>query len=146
MTGLPELIPGLEYPVHTQHILAIGLPEYVRVDEDRVDGILVLHEHCQEVIWAHPHFAIRRMLFEPQYRRQYFRMMSLVRRFEVLNSKSMRGFHYRWRHWAVAVVAIYLFGGKAVYSGLDAHTREDWERAIERRRNTPANETNRTAA
>ena len=132
--GLPELIPGLEYPIHTQHILAIGLSRHVNVHEDNIGAVASLHKHCQEVIWAHPHFAIRRLLFERRYQRRYLAMMNLATRFEVVNHKSLRGIHFRWRHWGVAIVAMYLFGGKEVHVGVDAHTIKDWKQDAARRR------------
>lgn len=124
-----EMITGLEYDVQGQHFLAIKLNHYVAIDSKQVNSLATIKEHCDTLIWAHPHFPIRK-LANINYLMDMLKMMYYSDGIEWLNVKSSRGGSYHWRHALISFLSIAIFGNKKLIVGLDAHTLKDWENFI----------------
>ena len=120
-----QLIPGLEYDIHGQHFLAIGLRQYINLSEGNSSKIEHLKLGCDRLIWAHPYFGVKRILLSPAYVVDLIRMMQNVDGLEWINLKEQHKVN-GWRSLLIAFWAVMLFGKKQLVIGLDAHTPEDW--------------------
>jgi hypothetical protein len=115
---------GLEYEILGQHFLCNNLQTYIRIENSSPDEIAKLKNCCSEVIWAHPHFKIRKFLFDSDYRKTWYEMMRYVDGMEIINYKGLRRKHYAWRYVFLSFLGCFCKNMKLT-SGTDAHTLED---------------------
>jgi len=126
-SGSPKLIPGLEYNVCGQHVLALGISERIEIDEENPESVLKLKQLSERVIWAHPLFAIRPVLTSANYRQSLLDLLRAVDGYEWINFKSTRGRQFHWRHIVLALLGIAIRPEKQLTIGPDAHRTEDWK-------------------
>lgn len=124
---IPGVVTGLEYTINSQHVLAIGLDEYVDLEEfEVIKSIECLKMHSQRVILAHPVLAIRQ-LFNIDYIIRLLEMIRHVDGFEIFNSKNS-GKRRSLDAFIISFLGIITSGRKMLYIGLDAHHPDDLKR------------------
>ena len=116
---------GLEYNIFGQHVLAFDLSKFISdAEEDRIK-LSGIKEYSSRLVWAHPHFAMRRVVLSRKYREELFAILFAVDAIEVVNFKQTRGIHFAWRHMFVGLIFLLLFRGDLTL-GLDAHRIDDF--------------------
>lgn len=121
------LVPGLEFPILKQHILAFSLKKFVSIDGTRAQSIDALREQASTVIWAHPMLATRR-LWRLSYIIELLQIARRVDGIEWASGKSDRArWYFAWRHFVVAFLVHHLWPQKTLVFGYDLHAKKDWE-------------------
>ena len=122
-----QLIPGIEYAILEQHFLALGLREYLAVDDRRLGSLRSIRGHCSALVWAHPRIQLRKIasgnilhVFD------LLRMSIAVDGIEWLNLKPDKRSCERWRYVLALCVGMYLNGCEA-YVGMDSHNLSHWQ-------------------
>jgi hypothetical protein len=121
----PRVTVGLEFPVIRQHILAHDLQEYFDTrDLPAEQAMLGIRARSKVVIWAHPRFALRRLL-RPAYVADLLTLLALSDGIEFFNPKNVRRKRYRIMMLGMAWLGCALYGRKLLYLGVDAHAQDD---------------------
>jgi len=121
----PRVIPGLEYTICYQHVLAHGLKDYVEINKDEVVSSLArLKEESSRLIWAHPKISVKK-LTDKSYRLGLLNLAAGVDGIELYNCKN----NSRWR-WVMEMAIIsclccLVFGRRSLFIGLDCHRPEE---------------------
>ena len=124
------LIPGLEYPILKQHILACNLKLYIKVDPLDLKSIDLIRDLSDKVVWAHPIISMRRLI-SPRYFTEILGIASRVDGVEWASGKFDRTDNYSARmHLIIALIIHLLWPHKEIYFGYDVHKVEDWIRLI----------------
>jgi predicted metal-dependent phosphoesterase TrpH len=126
------VVPGVEYTIISQHVLALRLSSFISPDTASLGAIDDLKRHCSCVIWAHPRLGLRRLLTSISYGCQIVRISTAADGVEWLNLKPGRSLLRNWRHLIVYWAGLYCGGNGATYIGVDAHTDAGWDTANER--------------
>jgi hypothetical protein len=121
-----QLIPGLEYPILKQHILACNLVEFINVDSLDIKSIDLIRNASDKVVWAHP-IVSRRRLMSPKYISEILGIALRVDGIEWASGKFDRVNSYNARmHLAIAFIIHLIWPQKEIYFGYDIHRVDDW--------------------
>lgn len=116
---------GLEFPWATEHILAVNLREPIL---HPVQSLEELSKVVDELIWAHPNPAVRRLVKEPEYRRMIWNIFRTVDSIEWYNIKTLRrGPRFGRRNSVWATLFHLVKGAERFYVGADLHHVKDFE-------------------
>ena len=122
------LVPGLEYPILRQHILACNSIRYIDVDSTQVESINHVKAVSERVVWAHPMIATRR-LYDFAYIMELFAIARRVDCVEWASGKYDRPDRYFARRHLIAALIIHIiWPTKELWFGYDVHKVEDWKR------------------
>lgn len=118
-------LPGIEYDVCHQHVLALNLSQYIEIDPAEARDLERLHLHCEQLVWAHPIVGYR-CCVRPSYLRNLWRIAARVHGMELVNAKSFRQGRQYFRQILLCVAFAILLPPVRLYRGEDAHSAADW--------------------
>ena len=115
-----KVVQGLEYDIHGEHFLCLGLRKFIPISGDDASDLKTLRAFCDEIIWAHPKPAFRRILLDPSFRSEVRLFLKYVDGVEIINFKSLPRKHFWWKHFVFGFVA-YALGKSKFTVGADIH-------------------------
>jgi hypothetical protein len=124
---------GVEVTVLDQHVLLEEIREW-NGPQRRAWDVAELRRRRDghaRAIWAHPHFSIRRLLGDREYRRGFLELSRAVDGVEIVNRKSDRTWNHAWRSLLIGLLAVADHRCRLTV-GLDAHHPEDLQAALRR--------------
>jgi hypothetical protein len=119
-----RLVPGIEYNVCFQHVLALGLTRFIPVRDDCPEDIIKLYPLAERIVWAHPSVSLRR-LYDLKYVWQTLRVGMLCEAVEWNNRKSASTGRNALRSKCVCVALYLIRPGRGLISAEDVHSYED---------------------
>ena len=118
------LVPGLEYPVAEQHVLALGLKDFCPLAPSEPAEIRKLYAAAERVVWAHPNIALRR-LYDLPYVWRTLRIGMFCEAVEWRNRKSERTERNALRSKCLCLALCWIHPGHRLICAEDAHRYSD---------------------
>ena len=118
------IVPGLEYNVLQQHVLALGLKSYLPIDHGVPADIIRLYTLAERVVWAHPQIALRK-LYNLAYVWQTLRIGMMCEAVEWRNRKSDILKRNTLRSRCICLVLCWIRPGRKLIQSEDLHSNMD---------------------
>ncbi len=120
------LAPGLEYSTKDgDHLLALSMKSFILPENSStLECIQRLRSCCGMLVWAHPSFSIKKLIFDRDYRMERISIGRNVTAVELINLRLCRSVNHRIRSFIIGVIA-YLCFGKRCIIGADFHSLKD---------------------
>lgn len=121
------LVPGLEYILKDgNHLFASSLRYFIQpqIYQNTLEYIDELRAHSAFVVWAHPYFSVKKLLFKPGYLKRMAQIAKRVDKVELFNLRSCRTLGHNLRSFLIGIICAAFFRKECIV-GVDLHNAQD---------------------